>query len=297
MAKQKPLSRYRREGNVSFVLTARDVDILRAVNRCRYLRTGQIHRLVFPDCRSNQSARRRLKYIYHNQYLGRIAPFTQAGQGSGEMAYFLDQAGAEFLRDVGKEPLSLPRNHRVRHAFPWHALDIADFRVHLECALRRFTADFELKEPTKSAIGNKRYRLYDEVLHPINKQRYVVYPDALIILQGKGEHQGFQRLFFLEIDRGTAPLGAIRDKVIGYNLYRRLGIFKKFGRFDRFRVLIQTSSQKREANIRTALTDQEGADLVWVTDVSRVTEKTLLEAEIWQDEKRHLRSVLKRPSA
>jgi hypothetical protein len=306
---RKPLTRYRRKAEVPFLLTERDLAVLQAVDRCRYLRTGQIHRLVFPDCRSNQSARRRLKYLYHNGYLGRVTPFLQAGQGSAEMAYFLDRTGADCLREAGLPVRSPPTRDRsarngVRRAYPAHTLDIAEFRVQLECALRdhpilelhRFVADFELTEPTRDAIGNRRYRLHAEVCHPVSKQSYQVYPDALLILRGRGDYRAFQRLVFLEIDRGTAPLHVIREKVIGYNLYRQHGIHRKFGRFDRFRVLLQTSSPKRAGNIRSALTDQDGADLVWVTDVAHVTPETVLEGEVWLDAERRLRSVLKRPS-
>jgi hypothetical protein len=305
MTAHKRLATRHREPAVAFALTARDLDILRAVHRCRYLKTSQIQRLVFPDCRTVQSARRRLKYLYHNGYLGRVAPLLVFGKGGGETAYYLDRPGAELLAGEGDPSLAVARAGRVQHRFLEHALDLAEFRVQLERALlahpvvtlQRFTADFELKAHTEAAIGKKRYQLYDDVVHPTNRQRYIVYPDALIVLQGKDAFADFRRLFFLEIDRGSEGLHVIRDKVIGYNLYRRLDVYKKFGPFDRFRVLLQTSSPRRAAHLRTALTDLEGADLVWLTDVFQVREQTLLAAPIWTDSAGVARTLLKAPDA
>lgn len=303
MTAKKRLATHRREPAVTFALTARDLDILRAVNRYRYLKTGQIQRLVFPACHTVQSARRRLKYLYHNGYLGRVAPLVKLGEGGGETAYYLDRPGIELLADEGEPILAVARAGRVRHRFLEHALDLAEFRVNLERALlhhpivtlKRFIADFELKAHTEAAIGKKRYRLYDEVVHPGNRQRYTVYPDALIVLQGQVAYADFQRLYFLEIDRGTEGLHVIRDKVIGYNLYRRLGVYQKFGPFDRFLVLLQTSSPRRAAHLQTALTNLEGADLVWLTDVAQVRDHTLLAAPIWTDSAGVARTLLKTP--
>jgi hypothetical protein len=302
--KGEALSRHSREENLPFLLTDRDIDILRAVNRYRYLRTGQIHRLIFPNCHSNQSARRRLKYLYHNTFLERIIPYIQAGKGSGEIAYFLGKNGFELLQEEGEAFPPYSKEGRVSRLFLNHALDISEFRLILErslsgnaiVGLKRFTADFELKGHIENAVGKKRYKLFDEVKHPVNRESYFVHPDALIILQGKGEFRDFQKLYFLEIDRGTESHSRIRDKVIGFNLYLKLGIFQKFGKFDRFLVLFQTSSAKRADNIRKLLLDQEGSDLVWVTDVSRVSEETLLHGKIWQDDTLEYRSLLKEPS-
>ena len=117
----------------------------------------------------------------------------------------------------------------------------------------------------------------------MNKQSYTVYPDALIILRGKGEYAKFQKLYFLEVDRSTEGLRIIQDKVIGYNLYRRENVFKKFGAFDDFQVLFQAPSQKRAGNIRQALTDLEGTESVWVTSADQVTEDSILGSTIWTD--------------
>ncbi len=286
---------------VSFVLTDRDLEIFRVVNRYRYLRTGQIKRLVFPGNTTEQSTRRRLKYLFHNGYLGRVMPFVRIGEGSSETAYYLDKSGRELLKQAGEEVGAYAFGGQVKHHFLDHALDISEFRVNLELALvdhpvaevHRFTADFEVKAHTADAIGKRRYKLYDEVTHPATREPYVVYPDALIILKGKGKFEDYQRLYFLEIDRGTEGLNVIKDKITGYSLYLKQNVFVKFGKFKGFTVLLQTNSAKRAENIRHFLTGVDGSELVWISDAGQVKQETIATSPIWQDHELKMRAVLK----
>ena len=273
---------------VNFVLTERDLAILKALGDYRYLRTGQVARLVFPDSKTMQGARRRLKYLYHAGYVGRIQPMTDSALGQAEMAYFLEPAGADLLDDD-----ALPRFSRkglVKPLFLRHALEVSEFRLNLELAaqaasgigLHRVVMDFELKSHTEQAVGRRRYRLFDEVLDPIGKRKLVVHPDMLFVLKAEtGQGQVFQRLFFVEIDRGTEGLRVISDKLTGYHLYKREGIFRKFGEFADFRVLIQTNSEKRRENIREAAGKFDGVLDAWVTDDRLVNVGSVLRGPIW----------------
>lgn len=299
---QSHLPKYKRSNKeVRFVFTERDLEILQAINRCRYLRTSQVRRLVFPDNQTIQSTRRRLKYLFHNKFIMRLVPFMPVGHGSGEVAYCLDKAGVEFLRNQGEEVYAYTKPSQVRYQFLNHALELSDFRIHLELALndhpiaemKKFTCDFEIKSHTRNVIGKHRYKLYSEVIHPVNQKRYVVYPDAMIIFKGKEKYENYKALYFLEIDRGTERLGVVRDKIIGYNIYRKQGIFKNFGEFKDFRILFQTCSEKRAKNIRDMLTDQEGSDMVWITDSGQVNENTVVTEKIWLDSNMESRSILK----
>ncbi|WP_169742981.1 replication-relaxation family protein [Desulfobacter vibrioformis] len=282
-------------------LTERDLAILLVLNRYRYLRTGQVKRLIFSDNSTLQSTRRRLRCLFHNAYIGVITPFVKTGQGSGESAYYLEKSGMNLLEEYGETVRAFSKSGNVRHFFLNHALDLSEFHLLLELALRnhpkihlrRFVCDYEVKSHLNSEKGNKAFALYDEVTHPVSRRSYVVHPDALIILQGKGELEKYQKLYFLEIDRGTERLEIVRNKVIGYNTYLQKRIFTKYGKFDGFQVLIQTNSEKRAENIRKSLTDQEGAEFVWVTDVGKINEKSILNEAVWVDHEWQLRSVLK----
>lgn len=299
--KRTYLVRHKRaSGEVRFVMTTRDVAILEALNRYRFMRTSQIRKLVFTNNESLQSCQRRLKYLYHNYFIGRIIPLIQIGQGIGESAYYLEKKGVEVLEEQDIEKCDYPPPSKVKYMFLNHALDVAQFRVDLEVALRdhpkaelhRFIADYEIKSHTEKALSKRRYKLFDEVTHPVSKEPYVVYPDSLLILKGKGELSKFQRLFFLEIDRGTESLGVIKDKVTGYNLYKKQDIYKKFGAFDNFTVLFQTNSSKRAEHITRLLLDIENSENIWVTDVGKVTEKTIL-SSVWLNGKMEQKAIVK----
>lgn len=286
---------------VRFTLTERDMAILRSLAQYRYLRTGQIQRLHFPENTSPQSTRRRLKYLFHHGFVGRIEAMIQVGKGSAEVAYYLDKQGLALLED-DVAVAGLPgKSGQVKPAFLQHALDASEFQLCLQqaiatqdkIALHRFTADFELKSHTDKAVGKNRYKLYDEVIHPQNRQTYTVYPDALVILRGTGKLAKHQRLYFVEVDRGTEGLKVIRNKIIGYTLYAQLKTCQKFGKFDDFRVLLQTNSVRRQENIRDMLTDQLGSERVWLTTQDKVSEASLLGMPIWQEVAGHHQSLLK----
>lgn len=297
------LSKHKRHTEeVNFNFTARDLAILEALNRYRYLRTNQIKRLVFTENTTLQSTRRRLKYLFHNGFIGRVIPFVQIGEGSSETAYFLDKSGGQALQaETGTELLAYAKGSQVKHQFLDHALDLSEFRVNLELALkdhalillRRFVADFEIKGNFQKALGQENHKLFQEVSHPVSKVKYVVYPDALFIFQGQGELEKYQSLYFLEIDRGTESLNVIRNKVIGYNIYRNERLFTKFGKFAAFRVLLQTHSEKRAQNIRQHLTDQEGSELIWVTSQPQVNEVSIIKDSIWLNHTWELKSILR----
>lgn len=248
-----------------------------------------------------QSARRRLKYLYHHKFVGRVVPYVQIGSGMPETAYLLDREGVGYLKGLNRPVRLWKKASRVKHHFLQHALYLSEFRLVLEIALRdqrnlhldTFIADFEIKSETK---GRERYKLYSELIHSGNRQSYVVYPDALIILEWSDGTSSEKSLYFVEIDRGTEGLERIRDKVIGYSLYAKQKMFEKYGKFNPkypFRVLIQTSSEKRAKNIRTALVDQENSSLIWVTDNSKISSESILNKPVWIDYQNNYKSLLK----
>ncbi len=289
----------RQPKKVQFNLTDRDVRILEALKRYRYLKTSQIARLIFTENKTIQSTRRRLKYLFHAGLIGRLQPFIQVGKSSGETAYYLEKKAWEFIEDDG----STPRYGKVKNVKPQfleHALAVSEFRLNVELScedneiveLYRFVADFELKENFENMAGKHRYRLFDEVNDPISKQTHIVYPDAMFILKGRGEkYAQFQRLFFVEIDRGTEGLRVIQDKLTGYHLYKREGIFKKYGQFDDFRVLFQVRSDKRLLNFQNIATPFAESLNVWITN-SEIETKNIISQEIWFTESGSLKSIL-----
>lgn len=272
-----------------FFLQERDLEIVKAVNRYRYLNTAQINKLLFSENTTMQSARRRLRYLSGDNYLGRLD--LPIGQTKNETVFFLEKEGAKLLAFQNEEVYFYPKASHVKPMYLAHALDISEFRLNLELALqnhplvrfKNFIADFELKADFHSFKGRWRYQLYNQMLHKTKHKIYAVYPDATFILQGKGQYEEYQELFFVEIDRGTSSLQVILEKAVGYLLFFEDGYFqKKFSGFQEFIVLLQTTSPQRAENIRDKIKTEPGGEFFWITDVSKVNEKTIL-SNIWQN--------------
>ena len=121
-------------------LTERDAQILRAVNRHRFLRSCQIADLVGG---SRQQVLRRLQTLYHHGYLERprcqLDYYQQSGSRS--ITYGLASRGAAHLRrldDVAFSRLDwTSRNRAVKRLFLEHALMVSDIMVSLEIACRK----------------------------------------------------------------------------------------------------------------------------------------------------------------
>lgn len=172
------LSRRKRQPKaVAFKLVERDLEILRTLVRYKYLRTSQIKRLHFSENASIQSARRRLKYLFHHGYVGRIEALVKPGSGAAETAYFIKAKGIEFLDDEFPNLVLPKKRDRVKPQYLNHALDVSEFQLVLEQALQdhptaelhRFVADHELKDKASKAVGRQRYKLFDQVQHPDRK--------------------------------------------------------------------------------------------------------------------------------
>ena len=144
--------RFERQPGLSFLVTERDIEILKVINRYRYLRTGQIKRLIFADNSSLQSTRRRLRFLFHNgTSLGWCRTCNRERWRRG--SYYLDKQGEQCLRDLDIKvlrPTKRVRSGRPSSCMPfssqsfvsvwsWHSRKTARWALH------RFVCDFELK--------------------------------------------------------------------------------------------------------------------------------------------------------
>lgn len=301
----KPLSKHKREPKKvgAFIVTDRDVAIMRALSQYRYLSVSQVRKLFFPESKSTQTANGRLKKLFHSGYIHKVAPFTRLGAPVSEYVYFLDKKGAKYLDDLGFPSITWRKAREVKQQFLQHALDLSDFRINLELGLRQqelitldtFIPDFQMKRGANQYSSKHRYELYTDLVSPINRRTYVIYPDALIVLRAEINGKRYDSLYFLEVDRGTHGLEKIREKVHGYYLYHTKGLHKQLVSSSAdFTVLFQTSSEKRANNMREMLAGYIGADRVWVTDYSKVDENTLLFEPIWKDVAGNDKTILAR---
>ena len=280
-----------------FVLTERDIQVIYALNDYRYLNTSQIHRLLFSTNKTMQSARRRLSYLFHAKYIGRATSYAQPGNGSSDLIYFLDSNGNRLLKGMNIKISSSKKTKKVKHLFMQHALELSEFRIKLtqgadqlsNLYIEKFIPDFQLKSNILKISGMHRYLLFRQITHPITQKKYVVYPDAAIVLNS----HDIRRLFFLEIDRGTEGLTYIKDKLIGYNLYFKSDLYQEHGDFSKFTILFQTTSHKRAKNMRQTLLEVQGEHSVRIAVKEDITKQSLLLGKVWLTHTNDYRSIIK----
>jgi hypothetical protein len=259
------LPRFSRSSNVApFRLTERDCDIIRTVNRHRFLRSSHIVALLGG---SPQQVVRRLQLLYHHGFLER--PRCQLDYyhqgGTREMVYGLGNKGGAFLREECGFPLRDlhwgEKNRSVGRVYLEHALLVSSVMVALELACRktgrvRLIQGEELQRPDTRRSGRPSFRWKVDVDgFPLG-----VVPDRAFALD-RGDDAGTQTraFFFLEADRGTMPV--IRDSLSQTSFYRKLLAYQatwsqsihreRFG-FHRFRVLTITKSAERVQSLVSA---------------------------------------------
>jgi hypothetical protein len=252
---QTRLPRFRRAGEIApMELTSRDRDILKQVQRHRFLRSSQVVLLLGG---SRQHVLRRLQLLYHHGFLERpraqLDYFHQGG-GSRSLVYGLGNKGAAIL----KQELALPfhrlrwdvRNRATGRLYLEHTLLIAELMVGLEVACRRhggvklLTGDEVL--PTVANPQREPFRWQVQVTPRL---KCGVIPDQVFALEFP---EGRRQFYFLEADRATMPV--VRQNLAQSSIYRKLLAYEatwtqglhrsRFG-FNRFRVLTVTRSPER----------------------------------------------------
>jgi len=187
-----------------FTLTARDVEILEAVHRYRYLEARHIRALVGG---SGQQITRRLQGLFHNGYVGRYARRErmrlELDPGAPLIAYGLELHGARALErrraadaaNLGAEVEQVRWKKEYTRRTEWfleHHLMVSNFRCVLEVALRE-TPNTEL------VTWDQGKDTWFRVSIPGERRRVVrVAPDAYFALR-QGEQLrhfcGFQKFW------------------------------------------------------------------------------------------------------
>ena len=257
-------SRFRRSKANTIQLTERDVDILLALEKYRFLTTD--HLLVLTGTTSKQGITRRLRELFDAKYVDRPKAQMHAMAYSEKrpMVYALGNVGADLLSN--RFQLRLPdvywteKNRRVKEKFVEHTLGIADFMVAMEIECRE--------------AGNKRVIFRDEILatapehtrrkrDPFRWQTRInwnnewhdiaIVPDAVFGIEYTDKPEGKNKAyFFVEIDRGTMPIlrRDIRQTSFARKMHSYADTFERklhtenFG-IKNFRVLTVTTSKER----------------------------------------------------
>lgn len=123
---RRRLSRQQLE-EVSASLGGRDREIIRAIQRYRYLLTGQIQRLYFSDAAtpsaSLRAASRALKKLREMGLIDHLARrIGGVRAGSGGLVWYLTHAGERLLRSVNSPPAPcgpIPSRHPISSLTRW----------------------------------------------------------------------------------------------------------------------------------------------------------------------------------
>lgn len=256
-------------------LTARDLEILRNVNRYRVLNAHQIEVLNFPpaseESRSLRSAcQRRLQKLYHHKYLDRILLPLVPGEGRRPYPYALDKRGAdELAQHVGVDRGELgwkPRANRLGPIFLEHLLAISQFRVTAELQVRSgawqsvdWVDEIQLRKPENQ---------HKVPRHNRRGKAVVRYPDGYFTVTLHGVQQPAH--FFLEVDQGTEKNQTWADKMKAYMEFRSSGQSSAQLGTANFRVVALVSSQRRLENLMRVTAEAGAVGHYWFALQSQI---------------------------
>ena len=284
----------------SFLITPRDVEIVRQVARHRFLNSTQISDLLAAP---HKKICDRLTFLFHGKYLDRPhehRKFYRPGGGSERMVYALATRGAQLLLEHGTRidpALDWARKNReATHRFIQHTLAIADVRVGLLRGIRS-RPGFTLLEPEQllaamppatQAMPNP-WLWKAHVTHNSVAREVALVPDyafAVIFPDGK------RRACLVECDRGTMPIDrsnldqtSLLKKFLGYTAGKRAKLHQRQFDWKAFRVLIITNTAERAQNLATVVRERvhaDGHDLFLITDRASLASSDLL-AHPWID--------------
>lgn len=232
------------------LLSARDIDILSALARHRFMTSQQIERLFFFDHASSlagaRGCRRVLRRLDNCGLLARLPRRVGGfGAGSGTSIWALAPAGARALSYLGGDGLSARvREPSVR--FVAHTVAVAEVHLQLVEAARQKT--FEL---SRVQIEQESWRNYLSLSGSTGSLK----PDLAVVTATAD----FEDHWFVEVDLGTEHLPTIVTKCQQYQSYRQTGIEQADGEI--FPVVIWVASTTTRAEkLRTAIVSARGLD-------------------------------------
>lgn len=230
----------RAEDPAAFRITPRDVRILAAVFRHRFLQPAHIHALM-PDG-SPANLNRRLKLLYDHGFLERPKAQRPTKILTEEIVYALANKGARMLEELDPT-LNIGRldwNDRPGKPLGWpymdHQLHVATFFVALEraCQARGILLEWP------GHYERNKYRI------PIPGTDKRFDPDAyfrLVRQDGRVAHH------FVELMRSRKTIAVMRDKLENYFRWWRDGDGRSF---KHFRVLTVTPDRSLLESLRRA---------------------------------------------
>lgn len=277
------LPRFKRVSTAAPIqLTERDREILRLVQRHRFLRSPQVAALLADH---SQQLLRRLQLLYHHGYLER--PRAQLDYyhqgGSRHLVYGLGTKGGALLKQEGRWG---EKNRAVARIFLEHALLVSDVMVALELACRQT----EVRLLTEQELAGSDGRPFHWQVN-LRGRAVGIVPDRVFALEFPAiGGQRDRAYFFLEADRGTMPVTrkslhqtSFHRKLLAYEATWAQSLHRtRFG-FHRFRVLTVTTSTARvQSIVKACAVVAHGRGLFLFAEQSVLERPELLFGAIWQ---------------
>ncbi len=243
------------------ILTDRDLGILSAVGRLRFLQSHHLLKLL-PG--SRQHLVRRLGRLFHAGFLDRPVQQMYIRDNIGQMiVYCLTKRGLKALSEhASYQVQSLPNQKGTTVALSLsHSLRVTDVLVAMEAAAtaRALTIRWPQEWPFgQSAPDRRSVRLKWSVTlkpgHEILKAWQI--PDGAFSLQSPDSEPQY---YIMEVDRGTMPVirkgisqSSFHRKILSYKETRRQGVLWSRFQIPAFRVLVVAESRRRLFSLQQA---------------------------------------------
>ena len=232
----KPLTLSKADLNTLYALSLKGYRFL----TCRHL--AMLYYSTWDSCRQ------RMQELLQAGLVTRLFVPTTDEQ-KGEMVYTLARTGAlELARLTNISSLGLASVHKPSYLFLEHNLRISDFMCSLETAFQGSKARL-LSWKSDRKLKTSRGRAL-RVPHPFDMgEKIPVIPDGFFSLSIDGRIE----YFFLEADRGTMSIFAMKKKLLGYIQFYHRDLHKSFFGVSSFRVLIITTNPYRQDRLRETL--------------------------------------------
>jgi len=223
-------------------LSERDRDILTAVQRYRYLLTGQIQRLYFytaatPTAAHRAAARalKRLQGLGLVDHLARRIGGVRAG--SGGLVWHLTHAGERLLRLHEQTASPVRRFFEPSPFFLSHTLAVAEVAVNLtEICREQHSMNLTALQPEPEC-----WRTYSEYGSMLSLK-----PDLFAItMSGQYEDR-----WFIEVDLATESPSKVVDKCERYHKYYRSGLEQQEAGVFPLTVWIVPTAERKEKLIK-----------------------------------------------
>ncbi|TDU80797.1 protein involved in plasmid replication-relaxation [Prosthecobacter fusiformis] len=247
--------------SVRLILTERDLAILSAVGRHRFIQSHHLLKLI-PG--SRQHLIRRLGRLFHAGLLDRPVQQMYVRDKIGQkIAYCLTSQGLKVLSErASYQLLSLPRQKGITAALSlFHSLRVTDVLVAMEFAAtaRALAIRWPQEWPSgQSEIDRRPVRLKWSVTLKTGREVLKTWqlPDGAFSLSSA---DGEPRYYILEVDRGTMPVhrkglsqSSFYRKILSYKETRRQGVLWSRFHIPAFRVLVVAESRRRLFSLQQA---------------------------------------------